>query len=395
MTAPAQAAAAAAVDGAAPTTFSQRVRHIDQALDTFKLETANLPTSLMAECGLQGKVLAFPDLSVAGGADDTRKNDMYAKAHAFVVCVSEMFTSLTAIQNAERFSVRELMECSTRIQLVFTAGRHPTLICSGLKTSNRGLVKVANKVMTLRKADEYEELSGLRISPTRAQWQALLDSGVMQSVFHGVRKAHAREDVLQINVDLFTENAAFWQQLKDLQIPCMQLENVCSDVNKELMCSVRAKRGSNATVSDFISTLAVMDQVEMWHQSSGTLRIKAPTKEVLRLIVDTATDCGLNVFTDTPRRWMDVDHVVGYRALPDASATPSANDVVVIKSSVPTKAARMQAALATIGFELDPAKWDSIKAGIKKKTEGSVLPVLPYVFGPEHKGLILDYEGRF
>jgi hypothetical protein len=37
-------------------------------------------------------------------------------------------------------------------------------------------------------------------------------------------------------------------------------------------------------------------------------------------------------------------------------------------------------------------------AGIKKKAGAGVAqlpPSMPHVFGPEHKGLILDYEGAF
>jgi hypothetical protein len=379
-------------DAAQAQYFAQRVSAIDDAVGVH-LERANLPVDIKDACDLGSKITVFPNLMVVGGGDDSKKNDMFRQAEVFVIVTSECFTSIDAISAGERYTVREMMMCSTKIQVVFTAGRNPTLLCHKPNAANRS-IKLSDKLMIMRKVEEGE-LLGYRLSPTRVQWQALVESGVTASVLHCVRKAHAKEEILQVNVNLNrSQKPEFWAKVKELGITSMALENVCTANNKELMCSIRPKKGTGG-VGDFMSFLALQDDTEAW-QRSGMLRVKAPTKEVLRTIVEFATNCGLNVFTDTPRRWMDLDHAVGYRALPDPSAPQS--QTVVIKSSVPTSAERMQAALDTIGYELDYSNWDVMVAGIKKKAGAGVAqlpPSMPHVFGPEHKGLILDYEGAF
>jgi hypothetical protein len=323
------------------------------------------------------------------------RDEMFRMADVFVVSCNEHYATYAAIMHGERFGVRELMAYAAQITVVWCYGRTPTLVLKNLNALHK-VVKILTKMRThcVGTCNPLElQSGGYRLSPTRDQWKMLVDEKHMGDVDYDVRPAHRMDDVLQVELDIEAGHPLL-AVCKKHGIPVIVKTAIAMDTHSPLMFTVRNKRNTDTTnYHSFIANCAAEEGYEVW-QRNGSCRVKADTPERLRLAVEVAEGrYGLLAFTDAPKRWKDLDHTSGYKALPSAEPTPAST--VVLKAAASTGAKLMRAALESIGYEL--VKWSPLMAQIKKKDEAANLhpASIPYEFTGQFKGLILDYEDNF
>jgi hypothetical protein len=177
-----------------------------------------------------------------------------------------------------------------------------------------------------------------------------------------------------------------WSYVDDLTIAC------APEMAKEVANAIReilAAQGFRVNLTKSAVTAKSIENIEtiQKQETQSEITVLAPSEPFHML------GAIINFERHLPKRWKDLDHTSGYKALPSAEPTPEST--VVLKAAASTGAKLMRAALESIGYEL--VKWSPLVAQIKKKDEAANLhpASIPYEFTGQFKGLILDYEDSF